>query len=330
VRDDDDEAVGAVHNDLVQAGWLVPVAEGGDEETAFLDCDLASLAEHRLGDRVDPRALDPARRARWIAEATTERLPTLRSRGTYERCYWIVEDGERVGTVALDLGALGGARVRLASFYVFPPRRGRGAGRRTLHRIAAAAAAHRLSLRLETSWTWQRTVRFYLSSGMWVHMWKRDLTLFWAADLPPYRIVIDDSTARFDVDLGARSLTLARARREGGGPTLVLDEASREIREGSGLGAAFWHATSTFALALALRGWPLVRSPEDWERHHYSDGGAPEGLAYKIAVWEAWDQNHGWIVETPRIPGLEYPTWDELTARWEREYTELTTSSTAG
>jgi hypothetical protein len=205
--------------------------------------------------------------------------------------------------------------------------RGRGAGRRALRRIADASGARRLSLRLETSWTWQRTVRFYLSFGMWVYMWKRDLTLFWAPNLPPFRIAIDERTARFEVDLGSRSLALATARREGG--ALVLDEAPDETRKVPGVGEAFWHATSTLCLALALRGWPLVRSPADWERCYYADAGAPEALAYKIAIWEAWDRHHGWVVETPRIPGLEYPTWDELTARWEREYAELTTPPNA-
>jgi len=34
--------------------------------------------------------------------------------------------------------------------------------------------------------------------------------------------------------------------------------------------------------------------------------GMPEGLAYKIAVFEAVDREHGYDVRTPRIPGLDY------------------------
>ena len=68
--------------------------------------------------------------------------------------------------------------------------------------------------------------------------------------------------------------------------------------------------SSTLALGLALHGWPLVRSREDWRRSYFADAGAPESLAYRIAIpWEAWAKSHGWRVETPRIPGFDHPTW---------------------
>jgi hypothetical protein len=66
-------------------------------------------------------------------------------------------------------------------------------------------------------------------------------------------------------------------------------------------------------------GWPLARSQKDWDESYYADAGPPEALAYKIEIWEAWERKNGWRVETPRIPGLAYPTWDELEARWNRE-----------
>ncbi|HEX4935896.1 MAG TPA: hypothetical protein VFV33_22100, partial [Gemmatimonadaceae bacterium] len=47
-----------------------------------------------------------------------------------------------------------------------------------------------------------------------------------------------------------------------------------------------------------------------------ADGGAPEALANKIVQWEAFDRAQGWHVDQPRIPGLAYPTWDDLEARW--------------
>jgi hypothetical protein len=34
--------------------------------------------------------------------------------------------------------------------------------------------------------------------------------------------------------------------------------------------------------------------------------GMPEGLAYKIAVFEAVDRERGYDVRCPRIPGLDY------------------------
>jgi hypothetical protein len=79
-----------------------------------------------------------------------------------------------------------------------------------------------------------------------------------------------------------------------------------------------WRAPSTLVLWLALRGWPLVRSPEDWERERHNDFGSPEALAYKIVIWEAWAKAHGFRVDTPRIPGLSYTGWAELQAEWAR------------
>jgi GNAT superfamily N-acetyltransferase len=318
-------AVEAIHRELVGSGFLVPVS-GAEEERLFLDCELASLAENRLGDHLDPRELPAARRAEWATRATTERQTSLHARRGYESCYWIVEGGERVGTAALDHGGLGSARIRLASFYVMPSHRGRGTGSRALGRLLAAAGKHRHAVWLDTNWTWQRAVRFYLRAGMWIYMWKRDLTFFGSPRLPAPRIEVRDRVATLDVPHGERRITLARARRDG--DRLQLDEPGEDLEQHQDLSEASFHATSTLALALALSGWPLVRSAVEWEKCYYADGGPPEALAYKIAIWEAWDVKHGWRVETPRIPGLSYPTWDELEARWEAKRRRLVAEGT--
>jgi hypothetical protein len=78
------------------------------------------------------------------------------------------------------------------------------------------------------------------------------------------------------------------------------------------LGEAYWFAPTTLALALAMAGWPLVRSRAHWDQGYFADAGPPEALAYKIAIWEACDRKHGFTVETPRIPNLAYPSWDDL------------------
>jgi hypothetical protein len=71
--------------------------------------------------------------------------------------------------------------------------------------------------------------------------------------------------------------------------------------------------SGTFALHLALAGWPLVRSEEAWEhRYHWSDGGEPEGLAYKIEIFEAVFRERGFEIRTPRLPGLKYRDLDEI------------------
>ena len=110
------------------------------------------------------------------------------------------------------------------------------------------------------------------------------------------------------------SVVLAEAERDGE-PLLMSDDVP-EVDER--LEPLAWNPSSTVALGLALAGWPLVRSNDDWDRSYWADAGAPEALAHEITIWEAWDRHHGWVVDTPRIPGLAYPTWTELEARWSR------------
>jgi GNAT superfamily N-acetyltransferase len=299
------------HDALLGRGLIAPVAPG-DDERLWRDCDLASLAEHRLDDPTDPRELTPARRAEWIARATSDGDASLAAR-SHEGCYWLLEDGARVGTVALSRHAFGFADAGLSSFYVFPTLRGRGVGRRALERLGHALAAAGCGYRLDTAWAWRRTVRFYLRAGLWVRHWKHDLTLFWARDLPRPIIDVGPHRATLAVKHEGERVVLAEARYEG--ERLWLD-AARAPADDRTLGPAYWHAASTLALALAMEGKALIRSPERWEEARHADADAPEALAYKITIWEAFDRAHGWRVAQPRIPGLVYPTWAEFEARW--------------
>lgn len=310
-----------VHEDLVRSGAVLPVEFGGAEERAWLDCDLASFAENRLDDHIDPRDLDDARRAEWLSRAVDERPPPLARRSRYARSYWLSHDGQRAGTLALATSTMGGASLYLSSFYVLPPFRRRGVGRSAMRRVQEVLAKHDLGLRLDTSWCWQRAVRFYVDLGLWVYMWKRDLTLYWAPRTPPPRIEVGDGTASLSVRVGDTQVTLARARRQG--DVLEFEEPKSTFEQEEGIEDAYWHATSTLSLSLAIRGWPLIRSREEWERSYYADGGPPEALAYKISIWEAWAKKQGWVVLTPRIPGLVYPTWGEFERRWEAAEREI-------
>jgi GNAT superfamily N-acetyltransferase len=309
------------HDAFVLGGLVEPVARDGVDDRRWLDCELGSLAENRLDDHADPLDVDPARRARWRALATEDWRDSLDARDGYEVPYWLLEGGRRVGTVALSTTAYGAADLRVGSFYVFRSRRGMGTGRRALDRLRAVVATLGIGLRLDTCWSWQRTVRFYLRAGLWVHMWKRDLTLRWDARCPPYALAVGPLDATLTVARDGADVVLARAHRRG--DELRLDEPSRELLADRSLGEAPWDAVPTLSLGLALEAWPLVRSRELWEQVRHADGGPPESLAYKIALWEAWDRHHGWRVETPKIPGLEYPTWEDLNERWDAETASL-------
>ncbi|MFO0618870.1 MAG: GNAT family N-acetyltransferase [Polyangiaceae bacterium] len=293
------------HAALVRAGVVEHVALGGEDERAWLDCDLASLAEHRLEDRRGPIGIDAPTRETWQTRATTEPPYPLARREAYERCYWLLEGGARAGTIALATAA--DPTVRLSSLYVFPSFRRRGVGRRAMHRVIEALAARALGLRLDTSWSWQRTVRFYFTLGGWVRFWRRDLEFVWDGAAPP---LLDVGHERATISArGAQGAAwIATARRRGALLELdvnpVVDAPFRE------------RALGTLALAIALEGFPLVRSRSAWEESCYEDLGAPEALAYRIVIWEAWEKRHGYVVRTPRIPRLRYPAWDELESGW--------------
>lgn len=304
---------------LTADGTLAPLELGGTDERTWADCDLAALAELRLAERIDLGAMDDARRADLAARVTTERLSMPSARGL-DRCFWILADGRRAGTVALATSTLGGRRVRLSSLYVYPPERGRGTGRRLLERIAQVLGAHGLGVRLETCWTWPATLRFYFRLGMWVRMWKRDVDLWLEAGVPRPVIEIGERVATLSVDVNEERVVLVRAERDG--ERLATFEEPWLTEWGAGgdgdpeVEAVAWDASTTLAVAMARCGWPLLRTPDAWKPRWAGDGGDPEGLAYRIVCWEAWAKAHGWRVETPRVAGLRYPTWQELQAEW--------------
>lgn len=303
--------------EVVEASGLVERVAPGDEERLWLDCELASLAEHRLGDVTDPRALTDARRDDWLARATLEAPWPLCRRDAHERAWWLLEDGARVGTVALSRAVYGIVDARVSSLYVFPTLRCTGVGGRALTRLGATLAAQGLGYRLDTCWAWQRVVRFYLRAGLWLRMWKHDLTLSGGRGQPTHDIVVErDAVTLFGVAGSERAL-LVRAYT--GGDNLVLEGPSPASFDDTPFARVASYARTTLALALALEGRCLVRSAQDLDDARGSDCDAPEGLARRIEVWEAFDRAQGWRVETPRLPGLEYPTWEALEARWEAE-----------
>ncbi|MBI3202180.1 MAG: GNAT family N-acetyltransferase [Myxococcales bacterium] len=294
--------IARAHERFASTGLVEALSEDDGQVQRWLDYELASFVENRAGVLIEPTTLDEGARRAWTARSTLDAI-LERPHSPYARPFWIRDADQRVGTVVLGTTLHGSSMLNLSSLYLHPGARHRGLSRRVLGAAYDALLAEGLhGLRLDTSWSWQPAVRHYLSLGMWVYGWKRDLVLAWQRKLPAWSLEVDGDDARFVVDGAA--LIVARRRGE-----------RLEWRELGGQSETALLAPGTFALALARLGWPLITSDAEWAAQlarGWSDMGGPEGLAFKIPRWEAWDRHHGWRVDTPRIPGLAYPSWDEL------------------
>jgi len=271
--------------------------------------ELASLVEGHLHEQLDVAGLSDDERLAYEHRVTYDGRPLPNPHSGYRHPFWLLAaDGRRVGTIAIATMIFGLDLISIASLYVEPAARGRSLARRALEAVFRAATDNGAGgIRLDASWTWQPSVRFYARIGMWVWMWKHNLVFTWQPELPPYRVEIDASEARFLLMQEDQWRAAVTARNLG-------DRLGWEPADLEGLPLETSHSIpGTFALHLALAGWPLIRSDETWERrHHWSDAGEPEGLAYKIEIFEAVDRQRGFDVRAPRIPGIQYRDLDEI------------------
>lgn len=302
--------VASVVRALEQSGDFRPLSEG--DRRLWQNHDLASLVENRLAVFLDPATLGEADRERWIARSTLDGEGLGMADSRYNRAFWIVDADRRVGTLAIATSTLGGRTLRLSSLYILCRERGRGYARHALRSAYSAVVEAGLSgIRLSTEWSWQRAVRFYLGIGMWVWGWKRSLDFIWSEDLPSWRLDLEGDHAHFAVLAADVWRPLIEARRLGD----RLDWIERMSSEPPGESEIPYLAPGTCALALAVRGFPLITSDREWGaqlERGFSDCGGPEGLAFKIRRFEAWDRAHGWQTPAARIPGLDYPDWDAV------------------
>lgn len=311
-REEEENRTRLVAQELAREGVVEPLEETDEQAVRrWLGLELASLVELRLQQKLDESILTEEERRLWSERATSSGKGLHPPSACYQVGFWLLDGAERVGTLTVG-SLLGRALLPLGSLYVLPAYRGRGIATRALHACYRAALKYQLhGIVLNTNWTWQPTLHFYMARALWVRMWKHDLTLVWMHDLPTYRIATAGDHAEFLLYDG-RWQTLLRATRSG--ERLEWQECDAFLARREPFDAVYHLAPGTFALNLALQGWPLIRSSKAWEqRHRWCDAGEPEGLAYKIQIFEAVARHEGYRVDTPRIPGLTYPTWDELT-----------------
>jgi ribosomal protein S18 acetylase RimI-like enzyme len=287
---------------LTAEGVIEPLSGEEAENRNWNVCELESLAEGNFHLQLDGDGLSEEERLAYERRVTFDGNPFASPHDTYRLPFWLLADGRRVGTIAIGTMYSGLGLVSISSLYVNPAERRRNIARRALEAVLRTAITHGAGgIRLDTHWTWQPAVRFYARIGMWVRMWKHDLVFTWRPDLPPYRVEIEGSEARFLIQQDGRWRAVVTARNLGDRLGWEAENLPRESIELS-------HSIpGTFAIHLALAGWPLVRSEEAWEhRHYWSDAGDPEGLGYKIEIFEAVARERGFDVRTPRIPGIQY------------------------
>jgi GNAT superfamily N-acetyltransferase len=310
-RGEADQSLRLAYGELVERGVLEPLSADREDTRRWLDLDLASLIEGHYRKLVDVDSLSAEGRTDWVRRTMCPVASLQDPHSQYSKAYWLLDAGERVGTIALDILLPGGRLQRVSSLYVRPDRRRHGIARRALANVNDAALATGLrGLRIETNWTWPAAVQFYLHLGLWVLNWKDSLVFMWHDGLAVYRVDVAGRKATFLVQWEGDWHPLLEAENQGEYLGWTEFSAYQALREP--LGEAYDLAPGTFALHLAVSGWPLKRSPELWaNRYHWSDCGMPEGLACKIALFERIDRQQGYPVRTPRIPGLDYETNEE-------------------
>jgi GNAT superfamily N-acetyltransferase len=293
---------------LVTEGWIEPLAAGAGEARRWNLWELASLVEGHFHQQLDVTSLSDEQRVAYERRASFDGRPLPSPHSEYRCPYWLVHRGRRAGTIAIAAVPTGAGFISLSSLYVDPAERRRGIAGRALQAVFDVGLANgACGIRLGTSWTWQPAVRFYARIGMWVWMWKHELVFVRDRELPAYRVERRGSRARFLVEQAGQWRAMIEAERRGDRLGWQPDPAYEEHTELAHC------ASGTFALHLALAGWPLIRSDDMWgKRYHWSDAGEPEGLAYKIELFEAVDRRRGFDVQTPRIPGIAYRDLEDI------------------
>ncbi|MFF3374295.1 GNAT family N-acetyltransferase [Streptomyces sp. NPDC002680] len=316
----EDDLALRVHERLSACPGLRPVGQA--EEHRFGRWDLVSLAEGALGECTDPDSLTASHEKRLRVRLGTSGRE-YEQNDDYCRRYWIWDGGSGdggngggrprgpLGTVAVDTWPTGVGSLRVSSLYVHPVARRRGLASSTLDTVYEACRAENLNgFRLDTCWTWQRNVRYYLNRGLWVTSWKHSLGLARLSYLPRYEVRENGGELTFlvaepavsDGDSRAPGVMVPLLVADAVDGRLRLRETEPYARMREELDSVRYYARSTLALHLAVRGLPLVRGEEEWAEAlagRWCDIGDPEGLARKIEIFEGVARDDGW-----RLTGL--------------------------
>jgi ribosomal protein S18 acetylase RimI-like enzyme len=310
----------ALSDRLTRELFLVPLASADVDQYGLFE--LADAISVRCAAHIEPDALqDPQLRERWLqralqGEALSEPFTANR------HPYWIVDDGERIGTIAFAAAPAASApTIEISSVYVLPKHRRKGWGSRALQTLRDAAfdcGFRRATLQVE--WNNQDALRFYCAQGMWVAGWKNAIELYFSKDQPRWHVELQANEALFKVKGRVAGVALNQGH--------YLDWSAKKTSENP----LKRPLEQTAAVQLALLPWPIIRSDKLWqEQLHkgWSDNGPFEGFALRLRQFERHIRNKTWNLPAERNPSFAtLPTLSKAIAHNDQLEAQLSDGTT--
>lgn len=306
-----------IYEGVLNFGSFFPLNEKNlDEVERWRGLELSIFIENREMESPNPLEFTQEDQKNWAEKVLTVEERALfvsEKHWKFYKHYWVGKVENPLGIFSISLSASSYSCLPVWSLYILPEYRKRGIAEQVLGVLQDAALLFGFQgIRLTSDWTWQVPVRFYLKKKFWLHNWKHDLVFVKMKDMPKHRIVKQKEHLRFDLEEKRWWKPLLIAKRQED-DWLSWKETLFGLKIKDKNPTLFHLSQNTFALALAIQGWPLIRNEEMWaKRKNHSDCGEVEGLAHKIPIFEAISHNDGFSsFQAPRIPRLEYPNYNE-------------------
>jgi RimJ/RimL family protein N-acetyltransferase len=162
-----------------------PLTRDPADVESFIRVEYASWVSIRCAQHLDPDELrDPKLLEHWKTRAVDQGEHPDRLFEFGRRPYWVVNSGERVGTIgfAVKPGTML-PTIEVSSVFVRPKYRRQGWATRILRLLRDSAFEVGIKrVELGAAWGNQTALRCYLQQGMWVRSWKHSLKLYFASD----------------------------------------------------------------------------------------------------------------------------------------------------
>jgi GNAT superfamily N-acetyltransferase len=122
---------------------VIEPLSGDEAETRSWNlCELASLLEGHFHVQLDVGRLSEEERLAYERRVTYDGRPLASPHGEYRRPFWLLGEGRRAGTIAIDTMYLGLSLISISSLYVDPAERRWNVARRALEAVFRAATAN--------------------------------------------------------------------------------------------------------------------------------------------------------------------------------------------